>query len=207
MQPCDRITRTRALTVLLGLLAAAPFPTRAQTTTSGMERPHFGIGYAANAPNVMAGGGLYRVTSLWGGLGFYIDAKFDVEDPSGQDEFESGLTAGDVLDQVEGARFVKRESSYKSFNAALMKPVSPYLILYAGGGVVQRTRYHLYQAPDSDLGVAGIFWVRAPLEDDTQGNFMVGAFMRVSSFLSTQVGIETEPKGFTIGVSIRLPRG
>lgn len=177
-----------------------------QASASGLDRPHIGIGYAANAPNLMAGGGAYWVTPYFGGIGLYLDAKFDVEDPSGDPSFEAGLTANDVVNQIEGADFIKRESSYRSFNAALVKPVTPYLILYAGGGLVQRFRYHLYEAPDSDLGLSGIFWVEAPEEDDTMPNFMMGMFMRISSFLTTQTGIETEPRGFTIGASLRLPR-
>lgn len=191
------------------LLCALPIgvePASGQASGSGLDRPHFGIGYAANAPNLMAGGGAYVVTRYLGGIGLYLDAKFDVEDPSGDIAFEDGLTADDVLDQVEGADFIKRESSYRSFNAALIRPVTPYLLVYVGGGLVQRTRFHWYEAPESDLGLSGVFWVRAPAEDDTMGNFMLGIFMRVSSFLSTQVGLESGPRGFTIGVSLRPPR-
>jgi hypothetical protein len=202
----SELPRAGMMAVLFCVLAMGAESVSGQASASGLDRPHFGIGYAANAPNLMAGGGGYVVTPYFGGIGLYLDAKFDVEDPSGDIAFEKGLTADDVVNEVEGAEFIKRESSYRSFNAALVKPVTPYLMVYAGGGLVQRSRFHWYEAPESDLGVSGIFWVRAPAEDDTMGNFMLGMFMRVSSFLSTQVGLETEPRGFTIGVSLRLPR-
>jgi hypothetical protein len=207
MQGFPGQSRTRsAAAVLLGFALVCQ-PAGGQDLASGLDRPHFAVGYAANAPNLMGGGGAYLVTRYFGGIGVYLDAKFDVENPSGDRNFESGLTADDVLDQVVGAQFIKREASYRSFNAALVRPVSPYLIVYAGGGLVQRSYYHLYEAPsEPDLGYAGVFWVKAPSEDDTQANFMLGVFMRVSSFLSTQAGIETQPRGFTVGASFRLPR-
>ena len=206
MQGSSELPRVGTIAALLCGLAMGTGSVAGQASGSGLDRPHFGIGYAANAPNLMAGGGAYVVTPYFGGIGVYLDAKFDVEDPSGELTFEKGLTAEDVVNEIEGAEFIRRESSYRSFNAALLKPLTPYLILYAGGGLVQRFRFHLYEAPESDLGVSGIFWVKAPAEDDTMGNFMLGVFMRVSSFLSTQVGIETEPRGFTVGVSLRPPR-
>lgn len=206
MQGSSELPRVGSIAALLCGLALVTGPVSGQTSGSGLDRPHFGIGYAANAPNLMAGGAAYVVTSYFGGIGLYLDAKFDVEDPSGDIAFEDGLTADEVQNEVEGAEFIKRETSYRSFNAALMRPVTPYLLVYAGGGLVQRSRFHWYEAPESDLGVSGVFWVRAPAEDDTMGNFMVGIFMRVSSFLSTQVGLETGPRGFTIGASLRPPR-
>ncbi len=190
--------------LFLGLVLAAR-PLSAQRIASGLDRPHFGLGYAANAPNLMAGGEAYVVTPYLGGLGLYVDAKFDVEAPSGEPEYISDMTAEDVANQISGAEFIRRESSYKSFNVAVLKAMSPYLILYAGGGVVRRTRYHFYEAVGTDYGVSGLFWVKAPSEDVTRPNAMLGIFMRMSTFLSAQVGIETEPRGFTVGASFRLP--
>jgi len=190
--------------LLLGL-ASASHPLTAQRVPSALDRPHFGLGYAANAPNLMAGGEAYVVTPYLGGVGLYVDAKFDVEDPSGEPEYISDLTAEDVANQISGAEFIRRESAYKSFNVAVLKAMSPYLMLYAGGGVVRRTRYHFYEAAGTDYGVSGVFWVKAPSEDVTRPNAMLGIFMRMSTFLSAQVGIETEPRGFTVGASFRLP--
>lgn len=206
MQGSPKLPLVCTMSALLLGLAIGAGSVSGQGDGSGLDRPHFGIGYVANAPRLMAGGGAYVVTPYFGGIGIYLDAKFDVEDPSSDIAFVKGITADDVVNEVEGAEFIRRESSYRSFNAALLKPVTPYLMVYAGGGLTQRFRFHFYEAPGSDLGVSGIFWVKAPAEDDTLGNFMTGVFMRVGSFISTQVGIETEPRGFTAGVSLRLPR-
>ena len=56
----------------------------------------------------MAGGGAYLVTRYLGGIGVYLDAKFDIEDPSGDRDFESGLTADEVF-QAKEAGYQPRE--------------------------------------------------------------------------------------------------
>lgn len=193
------------LTFMLALLGLVPQEGAAQSVESPLNRPHFALGYTANAPDIMGGIGGYYISSHLGGIGLYLDAKFDLENPSGEDTFESGLTAEDVLNQVTGAEYVQNEKSYRSFNAAVIRPLSPYLAVYAGGGIVQVSEYHLFEESTSGLGTAGVFWVEAPEFDETRPNFMIGAFLRMSSFISTQVGFETEPRGFTIGASFRLP--
>jgi hypothetical protein len=199
------LTRLLPWTFLLAVVCGLPRPGEAQSVASGLDRPHLALGYVGNAPDAMVGGGGYYMTSLLGGLGLYLDAKFDIDNPSRDDSFESGLTAQQVLDQVAGANFVQSEKSFQSFNAAVVRPVSPYLAVYAGGGIVKVTQYHLFEQPTSGLGKAGVFWVEAPEFEETRANVMIGAFLRMSSFISTQIGIETEPRGFTIGASFRLP--
>ena len=197
--------RPSLLAALALLCSASPGALEAQSVESPLDQPHFGLGYVANAPDMMAGVGGYYMSSVLGGLGLYLDAKFDIEDPSGEDTFESGLTAEDVENTVQGADFIRREPSYQSFNAAIVRPVSPYLLVYAGGGLVRVSEYHLFEADNQELGSAGVFWVEAPAQDETRGNIMLGAFLRMSSFLSVQVGFESEPRGFTFGGSLRLP--
>jgi hypothetical protein len=70
---------------------------------------------------------------------------------------------------------------------------------------VKVSEYHLYQGETPDLGQGGVFWVEDTDWDEVRGNVILGAFFRLSSFLSSQVGFETEPKGFSAGVSFRLP--
>jgi hypothetical protein len=191
--------------VLVVVLALGSEPLGAQAPSAPLNRPHFGLGYLSNAPDLLGGASGYVITG-YRGLGLFLDAKFDYENPSSHDAFEPGLTATEVVNQVSGADFVSSESSYQSFNFGLAKALSTELILYVGGGFVMVSEYHLYDQPTSGLGVSGVFWVEAPAYDETRGNFMAGGFLRLSSFLSTQVGFESEPKGFTFGVSLRLPR-
>lgn len=165
----------------------------------------FGIGYVTNAPRLLAGAGGYAVFPLWGGLGVYLDAKFDVGGPSREDSFESTLTAGEVGDQVPGAEVVGTEDSWQSFNVALVRPLTPAFMLYLGAGYATRTHYREYRDPEGELGQVGIFWVEVPDEQSNTVNGLFGAFLRMGRPLDFQFGFETAPRGFTVGASLRLP--
>jgi hypothetical protein len=198
--------RASPLSVLLLFgLGLGSHSAEGQSVNSALDRPHLGIGYVANAPNMMAGGGAYAIFDVLGGLGLYIDAKFDIETPEGDDYFESGLSADEAVNTVPGIEFVERENSFRSLNFALVRPVGSQLLVYLGGGVVEVSQYHLYQGESEELGQGGVFWVEDTDWEEVRGNLMLGAFLQLSSFLSFQVGLETEPKGFTAGVSFRLP--
>jgi len=171
-----------------------------------VERAQFGIGYVANAPESMAGIGGYVILPALGGIGLYLDAKFDPTDPSDKSGFEAGLTAEQVRETVPGNEFIKDESSWQSFNAAVVRPLNPYLIVYAGGGVAKRTVFELYEEPSGTWGMSGVLWVEAPDREETRVNFMLGAILRLSSRISTHFGFETEPTGVTVGASVRVPR-
>jgi hypothetical protein len=115
-------------------LGFAPQSIEGQSTTSPLNRPHFGLGYVANAPNMMAGVAGYAVFNVLGGLGIYVDAKMDIETPAGDDHFESGLSAQEAVNTVPFIEFIERESAYRGFNVALVRPVNPQMLLYIGGG-------------------------------------------------------------------------
>lgn len=174
---------------------------------STLSRAHFGVGYVGNAPSAMLGGSGYLIIpTSKGPFGLYLDAKFDVGNPSNETGFEPGLTASQVEDEVVGNEFVRSEGSWRSFNAALLRPLSPYFYVYAGAGIAQRTVYHLYEEPSLTLGVAGVFWVEAPARSEHSLNLLTGAILRLSSRISTQFGFETQPRGVTVGISARIPR-
>jgi hypothetical protein len=193
-----------SLLLLLGLGLVSQ-SAEGQSVESQPDRPHLGLGYVVNAPNMMAGVGGYAIFDVLGGLGLYIDAKFDIETPAGDDYFESGLSVEEAENTVPGIEFVESENSFRALNFALVRPVNPQLLVYVGGGVVNVSQYHLYQSDSDGLGQGGVFWVEDTDWDEVRGNLMVGAFFRLSSFLSSQVGFETEPRGFTAGLSVRLP--
>ena len=207
MHHCTALKGTLVSLALITALFFGSMPLGAQSVENGLDRPHFALGYVANAPHLMGGVSGYVLTDYLWGFGLYMDVKIDLETPAGHAAFESGLTATDVVNGIPGADFVRRELGYQAFNLGVAKALSPELIVYVGGGLVRVEEYHLYEEPSSeDLGLSGVFWVAAPSYDQTRSNFMLGAFLRLSSFLSSQIGFESEPKGFTIGVSLRLPR-
>jgi hypothetical protein len=177
------------------------------TPGSSQDAParRFGIGYVANAPDVLGGVGGYVVLPVLGGLGLYVDAKFDVDSPARDDDFISTLTDREVEEQVAGAQFIDDQDSWQSFNVALLRPVTPSLMLYAGAGYSTRTRYREYRDPEGELGRLGFFTVEAPADEWSTVNPLVGGFLRISRWLDFQFGIETRPRGFTVGASLRLP--
>ena len=202
MRRCDSLRGFLFGAVACGITLAGQ-PAAAQ----GPTQPHVGIGYVANAPDVMLGVVAYVVWPALGGIGLYVDAKFPGSDPSGSKDFEAGLTPDQVVGQVAGVNFRKSEASWQSFSVAVIRPLNPSLMVYGGLGRFEKTEYYLYEAdPETtDLGRAGVFWVEAPEGAETGVSIMVGALMRLSSVISTQFGYETRPRGVTVGLSLRLP--
>jgi hypothetical protein len=189
------------LALLLPLLPFVPMSASAQ-----MEQgPRFGLGYVVNAPDLMAGGSTYVILPALGGIGLYVDAKLDIDSPSGEPTFVESLTAQDVEDQVSGAQFRDSRESWRGVNVALVRPVNAGLILYGGLGYAERNEYKEYRDPEGELGLVGVLVVEDPDARETKLNGMVGAFLRISSLISLQTGFETTPKGFTVGASFRLP--
>ena len=171
-----------------------------------MDRVHFGIGFVANAPNQMVGAGGYVLLPLLGGIGLYVDWKGDIESPADDRAFDKGLTAAEVVadPRYAGTNYVTRETSWRrSFNVALVRPLNPFLMVYGGAGYAQGELYALYDVPQGNIGRA--LWVRDPEGDEDRVNMMFGFILRMLPMISTQIGIETQPRGVTAGMSLRLP--
>jgi hypothetical protein len=106
-----------------------------------------------------------------------------------------------------GSKFLGSESSWKSFNVAVMRSLTPSLVGYAGGGMAKRTLYDLYNIDSqSPVGVSGVVWAENPDAAETRVNLMVGVLMRLTGRVSAHFGYETQPHGVTVGVSLRIPR-
>jgi hypothetical protein len=169
-----------------------------------LDTPRFGIGFVANAPDQMAGVGGYFLLPFWGGIGLYMDGKVDFDDPSDDRAFQEGVTSADLEAEGSlGVHYLSRETSWRSVNVAVVRPLNPFLMVYAGGGYAQGERYKLYEEVTGEVGRA--LWVRDPDEDEDRVNMMFGLILRMLPVISTQVGFETQPRGFTAGVSLRLP--
>jgi hypothetical protein len=171
-----------------------------------LDRVRFGIGFVANAPSQMVGVGGYVLLPVLGGIGLYVDGKGDIDSPAEDRAFEEGLTAADVENdpRYAGTRFLEDETSWRrNYNVALVRPVNPFLMVYGGAGISQGEGYTLYDVPQGDVGRA--LWVRDPRGDENRVNFMVGLILRVVPSISSQLGFETQPRGFTAGLSLRLP--
>ncbi len=197
-----------SVALLLAAIGASPLGGHAQVPPRGPEpltRAQFGVGYVANAPEAMAGGSAYVVLPKWGGIGVYADVKFDVSNPRDERGWDPSATSSQVRTGPD-AKFLQTEESWRSVNLALVRPLTPFLLGYVGGGVAKVQRYDLYAAPENfPYGLHGVVWAHDPPSDATEANLMVGVMMRMSTRVTAQFGYETRPQGLTVGLSLRLP--
>ena len=166
--------------------------------------PRVGIGYVVNAPNQYLGVTAHVLTGALGGLGLYVDGKFTVPSARDKENFESQWTAQHVDDNFGDIPF-GTEEQHRSFNAALMRPLTPELIVYAGAGLTERSVYVEYFDEARERGKSGFYWVEDTDNNKTGVNVLGGAFFRIARNVSLQFGAESEPQGLTIGASYSIP--
>lgn len=164
----------------------------------------FGAGYVVDAPRMMTGGGLFGITPLFGGLGLYVDLKAGGNSPRNKSNFDPTMTAQQVDDQ-RGDIFFANESVWQSFNVALIRPVTSELMLYVGGGWANQSAFKQYFDPQKVRGDLGYYWVEDARMSGGQANVMAGMLVRFGANLNTMFGVETAPKGFTVGVFLTFP--
>lgn len=203
----QRSTHRSPRSLLVGAALAAvaastalPAPVSAQIATT-----RYSIGYVANTPDLLAGVGASVVFPAFGGLGVFVDAKFDIEPPTGESQFIGTMTAREVQAQIQGVRFLDSDDSWRTYNAGLIRPVTSSLMLYAGAGYAERKRYRFYHDREEEVGEFGFLWVEAPEEEKTTINALFGGYMRVSQTFAFQIGFETAPRGLTVGASLGYP--
>jgi hypothetical protein len=205
------VPQTFVRSVVLALvLAAVPQAVRAQVGVPaarpmpGMQ-PRIGIGYVANIPNQLVGvTGHFVSPTLLGGLGLYVDAKLDNSSPEDEEGYLPDLTAEQVEDTRNDVVF-HEAGSWQTVNVALMKPVTSQLVAYAGAGVSRSTEYNQYFDEQREMGRLGFYWVEDEEESGTFTNFMGGVFFQLGSSFAVQMGGETRPAGFTMGLTYLLP--
>lgn len=194
-----------SLALLMLGLALSARPAVAQGGPSPLTHAQFGVGWVGNAPDAILGGTAYVIVPALGGIGLYVDAKFDASNPTGDRAYDGTVTSLEVA-PLETAHYNLTEESWKSFNVAVIRPINPSFWIYAGGGLAKLIRYDLYDLdPDLGIGVGGLVWAENPATAETRANLMAGIMMRLSSRLTAQFGYETQPSGVTGGFSLRLP--
>jgi hypothetical protein len=205
MRPLTTRSPFLCVASLVGALSCVPASGAAQSVARPLSWSRFGIGYVANAPNMMAGVSGYVLFRALGGIGLYADAKFDVDSPGRDPYYYPNWTPSQVEDSVRDVFPVDHQVSWRAFDVAVVRPVTPGLMVYAGVGYAQKKRYQSYQDPSKQLGQLGLFWVEAPDLRVNTASAMFGVFMRMSRVLAFQTGFETTPRGFTLGATIKFP--
>lgn len=196
--------RSISLASLLAVAALAQAaPTQVQQPAGRL--PRVGVGFVANAPHEYLGVNVHAVSPrILGGLGIYVDAKIGNDSPRDEPGFDPDLTAAEVEDLYSDQLFSER-SDWRSVNVALIRPVLPELMVYAGAGYSDESRYREYFDPEAERGISGFYWVEDPENSGGEVNLLGGAMFGVSQNVFIQFGVETKPRGVTVGASYSLP--
>lgn len=191
--------------LLAGSLLALALPGRAAAQEQMVLEPHFGAGFVVLAPHQYIGFSAQALTLRMGGIGIYVDAKFDRTPPSKEQEFDPSLTA-DEAEDLFGDRLFTEEDSWQSVNVALIRPVIPELLLYLGAGYSSQEHYRQYYDQSGERGLEGLYWVEDPGRSGSKLNLLGGGFFRISQSLLVQFGVETKPRGVTVGAVYTVSR-
>lgn len=206
MSPSPRSFRRLVLAALLVLGASPAWAQVGVPSRVPLQlQPRFGIGYVANVPNQFAGVTGHWISSRFGGLGVYLDAKFDLDSPEQKDWYVDSLTVADA-DERLGDRVFSRDGSWTSVNVALMRPLTPQFTLYGGLGYSEGKEYVEYHDPQLRIHETGFYWVRDEATSGTKLNLLGGAMMQLTRTVAVHFGAESQPAGFTVGMSYLIPR-
>jgi hypothetical protein len=206
----QRLSCARQLAVAAAALLLTALPAAAQVgvpaSRSRPFQPRVGVGYVANIPNQFAGASVHVLTDFMGGLGLYVDAKFDVDSPEDDESFIDSLTVAEVEENFND-QFFSEQGVWTSFNVAVMKALGPQFVLYAGAGWSEARQYAEYLDNERDIGQAGFYWVRDEEREGGEVNLIAGAMFQLTSNIAFQVGAESAPGGFSVGASYLIPLG
>lgn len=169
-----------------------------------LERPFVAVGYAANAPEQFAGVGLVMTHPALRRWGFYVNYQWSPDSPKNKPNYDPTITSIDVDNDIKD-EFVSFDIVWTSINVAVARTVLPQLTLYAGVGYAQSEGFDQFFDDEQERGDQGYYWVTNPDDDATEVNFLLGAFMRAGRYFAFQFGLESAPKGFTVGGSFVLP--
>lgn len=201
--------RTAALVVLAAAAGvAAPADAAAQIGVPASRgvvfQPRIGVGFTANIPDQLVGGSVHYLSGLFGGTGLYADFKLDMESPEDEEGFIDNITPEEV-ENTRNDRLFDLQASTTSVNVALMKSLSPQFTLYGGAGYSDVKEYRQYWDEEQEIGFAGYYWVPDEEASGAKVNLLGGAFFQLGESFAIQMGAETQPKGFTLGVSYLIP--
>ena len=201
--------RAAALLVLAAAAgAAAPHAAQAQVGVPARRavafQPRIGVGFTANVSDQLAGGSVHYLTGLFGGVGVYADVKLDMESPEDDEGFTDTITAAQV-EASRNHRLFDEQTSVTTVNVALMKSLSPQFTVYGGAGYSDVKNFRQYWDESGQEGFLGYYWVPEESETGSRVNLLGGAFFQLGESFAIQMGAESQPAGFTLGVSYLIP--
>ena len=172
----------------------------------GMEpvfpAPTLMVGYIANAPDQLVGGGGAWLPGFLDGWGIYADYKVDSDSPADESNFLADLS-GQEAEALGDQRRVER-SSYSTINVAVVRAFRADVVVYLGGGVSEERVFAEFLDETGNRGAFGNYWVEYENIGGLRPNFMAGIFFRLARNITAQFGAEAVPSGFTVGLLFTL---
>jgi hypothetical protein len=165
----------------------------------------FGVGYVVNVPNTYVGfSALAFSHRVLAGAGLYADVKFSTSSPGDSPYLIPGVTAQEAEVLWADALGIA-ESTYLSVNLALVYAITPELGLYAGAGYTNEEHYREYYDNAMERGNLGFYWVADPEDTGSRVNLLGGALFRLHKNLLLAMGLEAQPRGAMIGLTLAIP--
>lgn len=203
----SRRTLLNGCLVAVALVLGAPLSAQIAYPGTGVPtsfQPRIGAGYVTNIPNQFVGVSAHFLSRRMGGIGLYVDAKFDLDSPADEPGYLPNLTVAEV-EAERNDQVLRREGSWTSVNAALMRSLTPQMVVYAGAGYSDAREYREYVDEAGQMGFLGLYWVRDEVASGPRLNLLGGVMLQISSVIALQLGGESAPGGFTVGASYLIP--
>jgi hypothetical protein len=174
------------------MLAAPAAPIAAQDVPPAAGQV-YGLGLVAGVPEMMLG-----LTFHGSGRrpGLYLDFRISLHGP-GDDYYEN--IASWEADRW-GDRVTDEFVQNLGLNVGLVTPRLGPVALYGAGGPVMKQHYQERYDPMRILGTGGRYVIDAPEGVAWGVNLMAGALVRAGSNMFVQAGVESMPRGVTLGI-------
>jgi hypothetical protein len=163
-----------------------------------------GVGFSANLPHQRLGGSVYIVGAPLPNWGVYADIKRFTTSPVDRHGYTDAYTAEQAED-LYGDRLFRYDDIWSTVNAAIVRRVSPDLLLYLGAGASTRRQYLEYLDESQERGIGGLYTVEDPRAAGTYANVLGGVLVRAMPRVWIQLGVENVPRGATLGFGYTLP--
>ena len=179
------------------VIAALPYES-AEAQSEGSSPPPFSsfFGYSANLPDQEMGFSYGEILDQrWG---IYIDVKISIGVPgSASSDYREDMTV--AIAEELGHMWQAEKTGYFSLNLGTTRWLGSRLAAYGALGLCAVQPYSQWDDPTGLFGPEGGYWIDTK-KQSIRANLMVGALYPVSSRILLQLGVESLPRGLTIGL-------
>jgi hypothetical protein len=208
---------SRAVLVMLVLVAAAATDAAAQNIPernfyTGMRRA---VGYSGQVPEALLGVGAWAFLGE-SRFGVFVDGKMTYPKYSSHSNYcppalqtcsvewvEANRLSGDNADFI-----IRDENDWFILNGGMAYAVAPEFAVMVGAGMARRSRVREYlddeESAELRITESGSYF--APHGDTKwEPQAVASVMMRASNYIAFSFGVETGPRGMTVGLYFVLP--